>query len=592
MIPAAQGLGADLGLALLHSLWQVALIAAALKAALTLLHRASPRARHGLAMLALIAAVAWPASTFVRLRAARAAAIHQTIDRPLAWQAEAPSAQKTPLAARLEAAARPVLPWLALLWMIGASGFALRFFGGWLWLARLRRRAGRAPQEVRDLAAALARRMGIRVPDLRVADALGPFSFGLFRTTVLLPAACLAKLDARSLEALLAHEFAHLRRLDFALNALQSLAEALLFHHPLAWWISAAARLERERCCDQAAVGVCGDARFYAAVLNQLDDLRPPLAATAAQGAPLMIRIKHLLGAAARPSRPALFGASLTLAGLGLAAAVPLAQALAGPAILVPKAILDQVDAAATAQHLDPALLRAMVQCESGYNASARSSAGSIGLLQVMPKTGARYGFSAEDLNDPAKNLQAGAAYLRFLMDHYHGDTQKAVTAYNAGEKAVDAAGGKAPAEESRRYAEAVMALYQAKAIQPTDAAEGEQLVQGHLEPAKDGAWSLSFYGFFTNGYEASLAMPGQQPVKIIGAWEAPYPPAEPKSGHDAVKASGVGESVSTGPASPKIIFTLGRGPAVLTITDKGSHRSGSVELDPGTQDFMVRLKK
>ena len=568
MSAALQGLGADVGLALLHSLWQVALLAAALKAALTLLHRASPRLRHGLAMLALTGAVAWPVSTFARLRGERSAAIRLVAEQPRVWQDPAPSPHKTTLLARAESAARPALPWLALIWMAGASLFALRFLGGWLWLAGLRRRAARAPQEIQDLAAGLARRMGLRVPDLRVMEGLGPFSFGLFRTTVILPAACLANLDARSLEAILAHEFAHLRRLDFALNALQSLAEALLFHHPLAWWISAVARLERERCCDQAAVGVCGDARFYAAVLNQLDDLRPPLAATAAQGAPLMIRIKHLLGAAARPSRPALFGASLTLAGLGLAAAVPLAREAAAPAILVPAPLLRQVDAAAEANHIDPALLRAMVQCESGFDASARSSMGSIGLLQVMPQTGARFGFSAADLSDPAKNLQAGTTYLRALLDRYKGDTRKAVTAYNAGEKAVDAADGQAPTRESRLYSEAVMALYEAKAIQPTDASEGEELVQGRLEPTDKGGWSLSFNGWFLSGYEAELKRPGDQPVKIIGTREL------------------------NGSTAPRIVFTLGRGPAVLTITDKNTHRSGSVELDPDAKDFTVRLKK
>lgn len=564
--PFFQGLAMDLGLALLHSLWQVAILAMALWSALTILHKSSPRLRHALAMGALMAAVAWPAGTFSRLRAERATAIRRMVEQPRARQADSPEREGASLLARAESTARPALPWLALLWAAGAALFALRFAGGWLWLTRLRRRAERAPQELRDLAACLARRMGLRAPDLRVAEGLGPFSFGLFRSTVILPAACLANLDARALEALLAHEFAHLRRLDFALNALQSLAEALLFHHPLAWWISAAARLERERCCDQAAVGVCGDARFYAAVLNRLDDLRPPVAATAAQGAPLMIRIRHLLNAAARPSRPALFGASLTLLGLGLAAAVPLAQAITAPAILVPAPLLQQVDAAAQAQHLDPALVRAMVQCESGFEPSARSSAGSIGLLQVMPQTGARYGLSATDLIDPAKNLQAGTAYLRFLVDHYHGDLQKAVAAYNAGEKAVDA--GQPPSRENRLYVEAVMALYQGKAVQPTDAAEGEQLVQGRLEPAADGSWSVSFSGYFLSGYEAELKRPGDEPVKIVGTREL------------------------NGSGAPRIVFTLGRGPAVLTLTDKNTRRAGGVELNPETRDFTVRLKK
>jgi len=279
-----------------------------------------------------------------------------------------------------------------------------------------------------------------------------------------------------------------------------------------------------------------------------------------------MIRIKHLLGAAARPSRPALFGASLTLAGLGLAAAVPLSQALSAPAILVPKAALAQVDAAAEAQHLDPVLVRAMVQCESGFDPSARSAAGSIGLMQVMPKTGARFGLSADDLADPAKNLQAGTAYLRFLMDHYSGDTQKAVAAYNAGEKAVDA--GQAPSRENRLYVEAVMALYQGKAIRPTDAAEGEQIVQGRLEPTAEGGWSLSFSGYFLGGYEAELKRPGGEPVKVVGFRQL------------------------NGSGAPRVVFALDRGPATLTLTDKNTHRSGSVELSPEARDFTVRLKK
>jgi hypothetical protein len=58
------------------------------------------------------------------------------------------------------------------------------------------------------------------------------------------------------------------------------------------------------------------------------------------------------------------------------------------------------------------------------------------------------------------------------------------------------------------------------------------------------------------------------------------------------VKIIGARELASTSPASPKILFTLGRGPAVLTITDKGSHRSGRVELDPDTKDFTVRLRR
>ena len=101
------------------------------------------------------------------------------------------------------------------------------------------------------------------------------------RPVILLPVAAVAALTPAQVEAILAHELAHIRRHDFLINLLQTLGETALFYHPAVWWISSRIRTEREHCCDDVAVSVCGDAREYAAALTELASwsiAHPPLA--------------------------------------------------------------------------------------------------------------------------------------------------------------------------------------------------------------------------------------------------------------------------------------------------------------------------
>jgi peptidoglycan lytic transglycosylase len=95
--------------------------------------------------------------------------------------------------------------------------------------------------------------------------------------------------------------------------------------------------------------------------------------------------------------------------------------------------------------HLDPALLAAVIETESKFNANARSSAGAVGLMQLTPSTAkgiAEYtgghNFHLSDLTNPEINVRYGAWYLRHLLDRYHGDERLALAAYNAGEENVD----------------------------------------------------------------------------------------------------------------------------------------------------------
>lgn len=116
---------------------------------------------------------------------------------------------------------------------------------------------------------------------------------------------------------------------------------------------------------------------------------------------------------------------------------------------------------AQTAQtyQLEEALLHALISTESGYDPGALSKKGAIGLMQVMPGTGKRYG--ARDLNDPSQNLAAGARYLRDLLRQFNNDLSLALAAYNAGENAVLRHGKRIPPyRETQQYVPRVLALY------------------------------------------------------------------------------------------------------------------------------------
>jgi soluble lytic murein transglycosylase-like protein len=116
------------------------------------------------------------------------------------------------------------------------------------------------------------------------------------------------------------------------------------------------------------------------------------------------------------------------------------------------------VHEAAERHQVDPALVKAVISTESGWNPQARSRKGAVGLMQLIPQTAQRYGVG--NPYDPAQNVEAGTTYLKALLDRYNGDLTKSLAAYNAGEHIVDRVGGVPPYWETQRYVQKVTNAY------------------------------------------------------------------------------------------------------------------------------------
>jgi beta-lactamase regulating signal transducer with metallopeptidase domain len=320
-----------LGWSLLHFMWQGALLAALLASLGHMLRRSAPQVRYRLAGATLLVMLLMPVATYRIVRAAegdtKPALPVLTLagaDSTAAWpgmDAVGSLPGTPPLDRRIE----PLLPILVGCWVVGVLLLSLRSLGGLVLVERLRR-AGltRPPQAVEAALVRLIETLRVSAPVRLYESALVkvPTVVGWLRPLILLPVSAVTGLSLPQIELLLAHELAHVRRLDYLVNLAQTAAETLLFYHPAVWWVSGRMRVEREHCCDDLAVAACGSATRYARALADLAGLcsDAPALAMAASGGSLFDRIARLVAAPPPPSRASRGVATvLGLAALGLA---------------------------------------------------------------------------------------------------------------------------------------------------------------------------------------------------------------------------------------------------------------------------------
>ena len=300
------------GWTLIQFVWQGGLVAIATAVGLWLCRRRSPEGRYAIACLGLTAMLAAPVVTAAALWGPASVAIRNDVGASAVSGFRGPST--VPQSAIGRQSSSPSAPvstrvtldeWLPLVvwaWLAGVTVLLLRFAGGCWRVYRLRVAAlAEAVSPWQAAAERLANRLRLeatfRVVESRLVD--GPSLIGVIRPLILLPVAALTNLAPGQIEALLVHELAHIRRRDYAVNVLQTIAETLLFFHPAVWWVSTRIREEREHCCDDVAVRMCGEPTAYVEALAELASWRTGeigLSVGAADG-PLLARVRRLLGA-------------------------------------------------------------------------------------------------------------------------------------------------------------------------------------------------------------------------------------------------------------------------------------------------------
>lgn len=342
-----------LGWTLLHFIWQAAAIGMVLAIVLKLLRKSTAHSRYLIACMALAAIVVMSAVTIRmvdvsvnRIVPVKQAAIDLSnravptsavieipeIESAPAQVADAPA---VPLKDRFIETVERVLPYVVVGWLIGVFGLSLWHLGGWMQLQRLRR------QMVKQVSPALqekcqqfSKSLGIQKTIALVESALVqvPTVLGHLKPIILLPASALTGLNPEQIEAILAHELAHIKRHDYLVNILQTIIEILGFYHPAVWWISHKIRTERENCCDDIAVQLCRDRLGYARALTTMEEIRShqPTLAIAASGPNLFNRIRRLLGNDSKNESKSSWLPSVLAILLIVALLIPTALALSG----------------------------------------------------------------------------------------------------------------------------------------------------------------------------------------------------------------------------------------------------------------------
>jgi beta-lactamase regulating signal transducer with metallopeptidase domain len=312
-----------------HFLWQGAAIAALSAASIAVARRACRR--YAIAVFALVLMLAAPVVTYTVLRqAAPQPATSAQISIPTAARAANLASHSGAAATTSRFSLASLLPAFVELWFVGVLLFTLRTAGGFFLVARLRRRdSNPMGADLLALCHEMQQRLGItRV--IRYCESLqldAPAVIGWFRPMVLLPITALTGLNELQLRAVIAHELAHIRRFDAFFNLFQVVAETLLFYHPAVWWLSKRIRFERENCCDDVALALCGNPSEYARALALMEQWRvAPSFAMAANRGPLASRVARLLGIGEQ-------GSSLRNAGVAFALLCLAAALLAGNAL-------------------------------------------------------------------------------------------------------------------------------------------------------------------------------------------------------------------------------------------------------------------
>ena len=319
----------QIGWSLIHSLWQDVLIGLVLAAIFKLLPRAKPQGRYFIACVALAAMIILPVIT--------TSVLHNRQTEPLDIVVVDDSAPAMSVDANFQnfgvvgnelingtqkinwinrtiteswntsERIEKFLPWLILLWLIGAVSYAIKLGGGLFCTVNLRRLPVNVSNPkldnlVNELTSRLSIKRKVKICESTLINV--PMTIGWIYPLILIPPSSLLGLTPFQLQTIISHEVIHIKRYDFLVNFLQSVAETLLFYHPAAIWTSRKIREEREYVCDDLTLALCKDSVGYARALTKVARFQSKavqLAVAATDGGELKDRIYRLVSSSQNP---------------------------------------------------------------------------------------------------------------------------------------------------------------------------------------------------------------------------------------------------------------------------------------------------
>ncbi|MEJ2004382.1 MAG: M56 family metallopeptidase, partial [Cyclobacteriaceae bacterium] len=286
-----------LGMTLLHSLWQGALWSIILFAALRFLRHSESRYLAGLLAIGgfLSGVLITGGIQLSHAQTSNDLVLTASASRLIVLPTEATDNGYLP-------AFTSFLPWFINFWLLGTFLFIVRMIAGMHYMNRIENLgSAEIPEEWSEIIGRIASDLKIRRP-VKVINSMHvdmPMVYGYFKPVLFLPVSYLSGLSPDQLEAVFAHELAHIRRHDFLVNFIQRFIEAIFFFNPFIWWISRSVNAERERCCDDLAVRYSSDRRSYVRALSTLEIYRSEHTALAlglaSDRGDLMHRIRRLI---------------------------------------------------------------------------------------------------------------------------------------------------------------------------------------------------------------------------------------------------------------------------------------------------------
>ncbi|MEO1627227.1 MAG: M56 family metallopeptidase, partial [Bacteroidota bacterium] len=270
-----------MGWTVLHSFWQGIAIALIMAVVLASLQGRSARLRYEIASFSLFLMLVSAVCTFIYLydhssSTMTAAALDATTVHIVAPAGGESGGLLNGFFQTCNTYFNDHLPLIVSVWLLGMAFFLLRLLGGLAYVQGLRNRHNRPMEEFwQHKMKGLASRMRIRRPValLESAQVKVPMVIGYLKPAILMPLGAINQLNMNEVEAILAHELAHIRRNDYLLNILIAMIEALFYYNPAVWWMAANIRSERENCCDDLAIQVCGNSLTYAKALVRIQEL-------------------------------------------------------------------------------------------------------------------------------------------------------------------------------------------------------------------------------------------------------------------------------------------------------------------------------